>query len=51
MFHGGNLEVVVDRPISRGYVLRDYPFHEIGNRELRSSSDERSGPSMVETPK
>jgi hypothetical protein len=42
---------VVDRPISGGYVSRDYPFREIGNRELGSSGDERSGPSMVETPK
>jgi hypothetical protein len=30
MFHGGNPEVVVDRPISGGYVSRDYPFREIG---------------------
>jgi hypothetical protein len=51
MFHGGNPRAVVDRPISGGYVSRDYPFREIGNRELGSSGDERSGPSMVETPK
>jgi hypothetical protein len=31
-------------------VSRDYPFREIGNRELGSSGDERSGLSMVETP-
>jgi hypothetical protein len=29
--------------------MRDYPFWEIGNRELGSSEDERSGCSMVET--
>jgi hypothetical protein len=46
MFHGGNPGAVVDRPISGGYVLRDYPF-----RELESFDDERSGCSMVETPK
>jgi hypothetical protein len=51
MFHGGNPEVVVDRPISGGYVSRDYLFREIGNQELESSCDERLGPSMVETPK
>jgi hypothetical protein len=31
--------------------MRDYPFREIGNRELGSSEDERSGCSMVETPR
>ena len=30
-------------------MLRDFPFWEIENRELGSSSDERSGLSMVET--
>jgi hypothetical protein len=51
MFHGGNPEAVVDRPISGGYVSRDYPFQEIGNHEFGSPGDERSGLSMVETPK
>jgi hypothetical protein len=32
-------------------VSRDYPFRENGNREFGSPSDERSGLSMVETPK
>jgi hypothetical protein len=50
MFHGGNPGAVIDRPISEGYVSRDYPFREIKNRELGSFDDERSGCSMVETP-
>jgi hypothetical protein len=50
MFHGGNLGAVVDRLILGDYVLRDYPFQEIENQELRSSDDERSGCSTVETP-
>jgi hypothetical protein len=43
MFHGGNPGAVVDRPISGGYVSRDYPFREIGNRGFGSSVDKRSG--------
>jgi hypothetical protein len=43
MFHGGNPEVVVDRPISGGYVSRDYPFREIENRGFGSSVDKNSG--------
>jgi hypothetical protein len=43
MFQGGNPEAVVDRPISGGYMSRDYPFWEIRNREFRSSIDKRSG--------
>jgi hypothetical protein len=43
MFHGGNPRAVVDRPISGGYVSRDYPFREIRNRGFGSSVDKRSG--------
>jgi hypothetical protein len=43
MFHGGNPEAVVDRPISGGYVSRDYPFREIGDRGFGSPVDKRSG--------
>jgi hypothetical protein len=32
-------------------VSRDYPFQENENREFKSPGDERSGLSMVETPK
>jgi hypothetical protein len=31
--------------------MRDFPFWEIGSRELGSSGDERSGLSIVETPR
>jgi hypothetical protein len=43
MFHGGNPEAVIDRPISGGYVSRDYPFREIGDRGFGSSVDKRLG--------
>jgi hypothetical protein len=43
MFHGGNPGAVIDRSISRGYMSRDYPFWEIGNRGFGSFVDKRSG--------
>ena len=43
MFHGGNPEAVIDRLILGGYVSRDYPFREIGDRGFVSSFDKRSG--------
>jgi hypothetical protein len=43
MFHDGNPEVVVDQPISAGYVSRDIPFQEFGSQELGSAGNERSG--------
>jgi hypothetical protein len=49
MFHGGNPGAVIDHSILGGYVLRDFPFREIRNRELRSSDEKRLGCSMVET--
>jgi hypothetical protein len=36
-------EAAVDRPILGGYVSRDYPFREIGDRGFGSSVDKRSG--------
>jgi hypothetical protein len=43
MFHGGNPKVVINRPISGGYVSRDYPFREIENWGFGSFVDKRSG--------
>jgi hypothetical protein len=43
MFQGGNPEAVIDQSILGGYVLRDFPFWEIMNREFGSSVDKRSG--------
>jgi hypothetical protein len=43
MFQGGNPEAIIDRPISGGYMSRDFPFREIGNWEFGSSVDKRSG--------
>jgi hypothetical protein len=48
---GESPEIDLGRPIKGGHVSRDFPFWEIGSRELGSSGDERSGLSMVETPK
>jgi hypothetical protein len=42
MFHGGNPEAVIDRPISGGYVSRYYPFWEIGDWGFKSPIDKRS---------
>jgi hypothetical protein len=48
---GESPEIDLDRPNNGGHVSRDFPLWEIGSRELESSGDERSGHSMVETPK
>jgi hypothetical protein len=44
-------EIDLDHPSNGGHLSRDFLVQEIGSRELRSSGDERSGHSMVETPK
>jgi hypothetical protein len=48
---GESPEIDLGRPIKGGHVSRDLPFREIGSRELGSAGNERSGCSMMETPK
>jgi hypothetical protein len=48
---GESLEIDLGHPIKRGHVSWDFPFREIGSWKLGISGDERSGCSMVETPK